>query len=266
MVKLLKESKYEINFKDSIFYKPGILIGEEFGDILPSTAVVLKEILSEKGYRDKRGKTESLIASVIVASNTSAAEISDDDSKAALYEDRFPIKATVTWESFTATNYFKLLQITFKEAKQEHLFFMARLFESNFTTTNKSISPRVALNITKAYLKGGIDFISSFELSMENIYQIKQGASKELSRRNALISCEEVITIINKETIEDSKLFMFLYALYKTSTIKVDDSLVGTVSNFKQLLISNIEHLDKSDTLVEIDKLFKEIDYDKSPP
>jgi hypothetical protein len=36
------ESKYEVNFKESPFYKPGILIGEEFTDILPSTAAALR--------------------------------------------------------------------------------------------------------------------------------------------------------------------------------------------------------------------------------
>jgi hypothetical protein len=47
MSKLLNESKYEVNFKESPFYKPGILIGEEFTDILPSAAA-LKDILTEK--------------------------------------------------------------------------------------------------------------------------------------------------------------------------------------------------------------------------
>ena len=48
MDKLLKESEYNINFNKSIFSTPGILIGEEFTDILPKTASVLKDILSEK--------------------------------------------------------------------------------------------------------------------------------------------------------------------------------------------------------------------------
>jgi hypothetical protein len=48
MSKLLNESKYEVNFKESPFYKPGILIGEEFTDILPSTAAA-------KGYTDREG-------------------------------------------------------------------------------------------------------------------------------------------------------------------------------------------------------------------
>jgi hypothetical protein len=47
MSKLLNESKYEVNFKESPFYKPGILI-EEFTDILPSTS-------SAKGYTDREG-------------------------------------------------------------------------------------------------------------------------------------------------------------------------------------------------------------------
>jgi hypothetical protein len=40
--------KYEVNFKESSFYKPGIQ-GEEFTDILPSTAAVLKDIPADRG-------------------------------------------------------------------------------------------------------------------------------------------------------------------------------------------------------------------------
>jgi hypothetical protein len=62
MSKLLNESKYEVNFR--VFYKPGILIGEEFTDILPSTAAALKDILTEKGFHTKSGKVESLISCI----------------------------------------------------------------------------------------------------------------------------------------------------------------------------------------------------------
>jgi hypothetical protein len=55
MSKLLN-SKYEVNFKESPFYKPGILIGEEFTDILPSTAAALKDILTEKGFIQNQEK------------------------------------------------------------------------------------------------------------------------------------------------------------------------------------------------------------------
>jgi hypothetical protein len=71
MSKLLNESKYEVNFKESPFYKPGILIGERFTDILPSTAAALKDILTEKGYT-KSGKVESLISCMIIAANKSS--------------------------------------------------------------------------------------------------------------------------------------------------------------------------------------------------
>jgi hypothetical protein len=69
MSKLLNESKYEVNFKESPFYKPGILI--EFTDILPSTAA-LKDILTEKGFHTKSGKVESLISCMIIAANKSS--------------------------------------------------------------------------------------------------------------------------------------------------------------------------------------------------
>jgi hypothetical protein len=47
MSKLLNESKYEVNFKESPSINQGS-IGEEFTDILPSTAAA-------KGYTDREG-------------------------------------------------------------------------------------------------------------------------------------------------------------------------------------------------------------------
>jgi hypothetical protein len=70
-------------FKESPFYKPGILIGEEFTDILPSTAA-LKDILTEKGFHTKSGKVESLISCMIIAANKSSKEVIDDEQESVL--------------------------------------------------------------------------------------------------------------------------------------------------------------------------------------
>lgn len=38
----MEDSSYQIKFEESAFYKPGILVGEEFTDIMPATAAALK--------------------------------------------------------------------------------------------------------------------------------------------------------------------------------------------------------------------------------
>lgn len=82
MKKLMEDSSYQIKFEESAFYKPGILVGEEFTDILPATiAAALKEILTSKGFYTKNGKIESLISNLIIIGNKTADEIADDDSK-----------------------------------------------------------------------------------------------------------------------------------------------------------------------------------------
>jgi hypothetical protein len=48
----LTKASNEVNLTS---YKPGILIGEEFTDILPSTRSV-KDILTEKGFHTKQAK------------------------------------------------------------------------------------------------------------------------------------------------------------------------------------------------------------------
>jgi hypothetical protein len=87
MSKLLNES-VRSQFQGVTFYKPGILIGKEFTDILPSTAAALKDILTEKGFHTKSGKVESLISCMIIAANKSSKEVIDDESKRVLRRKR----------------------------------------------------------------------------------------------------------------------------------------------------------------------------------
>jgi hypothetical protein len=61
-------SKYEVNFKESPFYKPGILIGKNL-QIYYLLPPALKDILTEKGFHTKSGKVESLISCMIIAIN-----------------------------------------------------------------------------------------------------------------------------------------------------------------------------------------------------
>lgn len=263
MEKLLKESKYEINFKESIFYKPGILIGEEFTDILPSTAVALKEILSERGMHTKEGKVESLISCMILAANKSSKEVIDDDTKRAFYEERFPLQVEVKWQEHAARDYYKMLKLNFPQAEHQLLFFMSKLFEDNHVSCNNTISPRIACSITQVYLEKGINFISHFPINTSNLNDLKALADKEYNTKSVSKLMKEVIFLIySMKTSKDHKM-MALYALKKLGELKVKDEILTLVLATKKTIEEQMAAKPYSDNyLNNMDQIFKLIEND----
>lgn len=232
MPKLLKDSEYELNFKNSVFYKPGILIGEEFTDILPSTAAALKDILTEKGFRNKNETTPSLISTMIVAANKSAKEISDDESKKAFYEDRFPLKAEVIWKSYRAIDYYELLIKTFPDAKITILYFLAKLFEENHLNHNNTINPRIAIAITEVYLKKGIDFINHFDINTSEIEHIGRIANIEFNKKTVEEKFEGILQSLVKDPDGIEKQADILFAIYKVNSMKFDIESIESRNEF----------------------------------
>lgn len=256
MDKLLNESKYEIAFENSVFHKPGILIGEEFTDILPSTSAVLKDILTEKGYRNKNGKIESLVACMIIAANKSAEEVSDDESKKALYEGRFPIKVDVSWTVHTADRYLKLLKKIFPEKNEKTLLFLSMLYEKNFLENNNIITPRLAIDITKVYLKKGIEFISNFNINLNSIDKIKKNAEQESNK----VKGKKLFFALIKEVDSSSeKQLAILYSLYKLSHLKFDDTLTKDYLNTIKELETRLNKLNNEKALDGIVRLTETI-------
>jgi len=267
MDKLLKDSEYELNFKDSIFYKPGILIGEEFTDILPSTAAALKDILTERGYRDKNGKTESLIASMIVAANKSANDVVDDESKRAFYIDRFPIAVRVEWKTYFPSDYFKLLKIVFPDKEEDLLYFMAKLFSTNHEDYGVTVSPRVAIDITNVYLDKGLSFIGHFSINTDNIDNIKREAQREFTKKSIEELLNELTGFLSTIDLPKDYKASVLYAQKRLENIKISDDLLMPVIDARNKLK---DVTDKEDFLTvnmrKIDKIFKQIEDDKTTP
>lgn len=263
MDKLLKESKYEINFKESVFYNPGVLIGEEFTDILPSTAAALKDILTERGLHTRSGKVESLISCMILAANKSAKEVIDDESKRAFYNERFPLQVEVIWQSHTAKDYYRLLTLTFQEAETQLLFFMAKLLEDNHVSFNNTISPRIACEIAKVYLKKGINFIGHFPINTANLNDLKTAADREFNTKSVAKLMKEVIFMIySVKTAKEHKL-AGLYALKKIEGLKLSDETLSVVMDAKKTIEDQLAAKPYADNLSEaMDDIFKLVDHD----
>lgn len=263
MDKLLKESKYEINFKESAFYKPGILIGEEFTDILPSTAAALKDILTERGFHTKEGKVESLICTMIIAANKSAKEVIDDESKRAFYEERFPLQVEVNWASHTAKDYFKLLKMTFDQTEASLLFFMSKVFEDNHVNHNITPSPRIACDITKVYIDKGINFIGNFAINVVNVNQLKTIADKEYSTKSVAKLLKEVTFLIYSiKSAKDHKL-AGLHALKKIDELNLSEEIMNIVLDSRKTIEEQLSAKPYTEPcLTAIDNIFNLINND----
>lgn len=204
MKALLEESRYETAFENSLFSKPGILILEEFLDADPSTAAALKDVLTDKGFREGNTRKESLISNVIITGNKDPEIISqgNDDSLTAFYLERFPYRHNMIWERFREEDYLKFLKIYFSneyESNKDVFTLVSRLCAG----TNKFVSPRVATQASEAALNLGVDYldtISGLDTSMitDIKYQMKHEAL--FNREEKLLSSvqKEVITCIDE--------------------------------------------------------------------
>lgn len=263
MDKLLKDSIYEINFKDSVFYEKKVLIAEEFTDILPSTAAALKDVLTEKGYRYKGTKIESFVPIMIIAANKPAKDMVHDSSTAALYEERFPLQVEVGWESYEVLDYYYFLKLVFKEAEKKELYFLAKLFEYNFTACNIIVSPRIAKEVTKTFLMQGMEFINSFKIDTSYIDKVKIEADKE----HEFIKTEDYFKVIKGDILEmekkldDKDLLNYYYIIKnKLENLKIAGDNINTISEIFKHIDTNIDILSsKTSYFKDINKLITHI-------
>ena len=206
MTRLLKDSTYEVAFENSVFAKPGILILEEFLDCGPSTAAALKDILSERGFREGDNKKESLIASVIITGNKDPKSLAKDDSSGAFYKERFPIWYKVIWESNKASNYLQFFNAYYKDEYVNN-FKMFNLLSVLCENTSDFVSPRIATEAADVMLELGIEFIDTIEgIDTSNLEKWK----KETEKTQRLLSETEVLDeaskYINKVTPKEKTL------------------------------------------------------------
>jgi hypothetical protein len=263
MKKLIQDSEYEIDFSKCIFGKKGVVIGEEFTDILPSTAAALKDVLTEKGFRHGDLKAESFISTMIICANKSSNEIADDDSKKALYDERFPLKVEVNWESHTVNMYMKLLSLKYPTSDMRALYFMSKLFETNHLSHNNIITPRKAIDITNVFLSKGLAFINSFEINTDSITQIKRQSDIEFNKESKESVLLSILSHINKiPKTKDLYTSSLLYALHKIKSITVDEECIDSIKAVEGKLLTMFENIPslKSDKFSVLKSKFKEID------
>lgn len=205
MQKLLNESTYEVAFENSVFSRPGILILEEFFDTSAATAAALKDILTEKGFREGNTKKESLVATVIITGNKTPDSVSIDDSTIAFYKERFPMRHKMVWKSFEESDYLKFFGAYYKN-KYNSNFNNFRLLSKLCSNTSTIVSPRVASQAADVMLELGISYIDTVEgIDTTEITRYKQETDKEQKLYE------------EKDIIENYKCYLKSFNLIQTS-------------------------------------------------
>lgn len=174
MKKFTEESTYEINFKDSPFMVPGVLILEEFMDLEPDVASILKDIISAKGHRYKDKLIEHNIQAIIAIGNTPPTEVAITNPLRALYNERFPVHMNVTWEDHLPENYIELFKC--KQIKiSRNVELVAQLCSQVYA------SPRAALDAVQRVINTPIHPIKALqyihifnELDLNRLYNLYQ--------------------------------------------------------------------------------------------
>jgi hypothetical protein len=155
---------------------------EEFFDADPSTAAALKDILTEKGFREGSNKKESLISSVIICGNKTPEDVSVDDSTKAFYQERFPYRCKMIWETFYEKNYTAFFSIYYKKTfteNRDELLLVAKLC----ATTDKRISPRIAAEAADTAIDIGVEFLDTLpDLDVSLIEEMKHQVQEESIR------------------------------------------------------------------------------------
>ena len=175
MTKVKEESIYEINFNSSPFMIDGILVLEEFTSLDSDTANAIRDIIQEKGYRNKNTFIPYKSRAIVAIGNINPNDLSTTDEMASLYQDRFASHLDMTWIDHSPTSYLKLMEgnnifVTYEIA------FMCQL------ASKVEISPRTALIAAKLLTNSNenvIEILDSMHvfssLEINRLYDIYEG-------------------------------------------------------------------------------------------
>jgi len=268
MQKLMNESTYEVAFENSVFAQPGILILEEFFDAAPSTAAALKDILTEKGFREGSTKKESLIASVIITGNKTPEDMSIDDSTAAFYKERFPMRHNMVWKKFNHLAYLNFFKVYFKEKYNTH-FDKFILLAKLCANTEEQVSPRVSAQAGDVMLELGVDFIDTVEgIDTTELERYKKETKEETKiheERQILDNVDKFLLGLEKVDEQTQSVLEYYFSLEATeqrlklfsfseSNIAHSVEIFGTIKRLKQMSHKLLENR------VNMDGFFSDID------
>jgi len=245
MDKLLNNSEYEIAFEKSVFSKPGVLILEEFLDVAPSTGAALKDILSQKGFRDHSEFKPSLISSIIICTNKSPEDVSINDSLSAFYKDRFPIRYKMIWPSFTTDDYINFFKIYFKKTyyiQRDEFNILAHIFAFSVSKSGDILSPRVAAQAGNIMMTSGLKNINVIAglstIHLDELIQQKYKETQSELQERILAEAGRSIEKLEFNLQNYIKLYSYKVAL---QNVNFDDSYLFVVETINSKITQFME-------------------------
>ncbi len=203
MKKLMEESKLEYAWHQTYFAYPGVLALEEGLDAQGDIMATLKDIITERGLRDRDKFFESLASSFIITTNKSPEEYAKDDSIKAFVDERFPYTYRVIWDSHEYDDYYNLFKTVISKEKfnkhESDLGMLAELCEYHASNAENVISPRKAIYAAENLIELGISSIKNLNFSVANIGEVKRRSEKKKSISKLKIIIANTDSFLNTE-------------------------------------------------------------------
>ena len=144
------------------------VVFEELLDSRMNVLLSLKDILTSKKFRNGNQVFDIKTEFIIVLTNRTKQEVSEDNSIKALLE-RFPLEMKVEWDSYTSGDYCSMFNKVLKNPYPE----VAKICQ----TLNESgdfVSPRTAIHMAEVASKKGLEALTYFGMSSNIIDEIKK--------------------------------------------------------------------------------------------
>lgn len=156
-LKTLRETgEISYNVHQSIFSTPYLVLEEAF-DAPVRVLEGLKDILTSKQIRNGQQLYNIKTKFIIVATNRSKKELSEDDSSKALME-RFPLSLRVYWDSHNLNDYQELISKIFGEQNSTFDVLMSYMLESIEEDESKNPpAPRTVVRAFKVLKNTGVE-------------------------------------------------------------------------------------------------------------
>ena len=144
MKRLNEDGVIEYNVEDSFMNKKYVIL-EEMLDARKSTLLSLKDVLTSGWFRQGSQQFKIRTEMVIVLTNRTKQEVSDDNSIKALME-RFPLEMKVEWDSYGREDYRKMFNKVLGQDFNE----ICEVIE-DINNSGSFISPRTAIHLAECY-------------------------------------------------------------------------------------------------------------------
>jgi MoxR-like ATPase len=204
-LKTLRETgEISYNVHQSIFSTPYLVLEEAF-DAPVRVLEGLKDILTSKQIRNGNQVYNIKTKFIIVATNRSKKELSEDDSSKALME-RFPLSLRVYWDSHSLADYQELISKIFGEQNSTFDALISYMLESIEEDESKQPpSPRTAVRGFKVLKSTGIeglrflDGLPNIDRAIDNLAEQQRKIQQYENEKNHVFYARDELNALMEE-------------------------------------------------------------------